>query len=791
MLALGTVIRRIDKLLIKAVLGPFVIAAVVLTFVVFAHDMGRLSELLITRNASPESVLLICASILPGILIFSLPLAYVIGLLIGLSGLSSESQIIALRACGVPLRRLLVPVMLLGAVVGAATGVLSIYVLPQSMDLLRSLKDKVSLRQATSQVEPRVFNEDFPNIVFYLDDLSVDRQRWDRVFLADNSDPKRPRIILARQGTWVTDQEAARLQLHLRNGTVYQIDPQDSSRDNVSVFSATDIPVDLRLRPGLNTDNGSAESPRRAPELSTLELWQGTGPDTPAGDRLEQLIQLHRRLAIPFSVVPFGLLGLTFGASMKKGGRTSGFVLSLALVLTFFVLFMNGLRLASVGSVPPWLGAWGANIILAVLGFSLLANVERASSLLHGLSGWHWKPWLISIGSTLHFATIREKIRKADYAVIASTSRIARIHFPRIIDTYVTRSFITYFLWSAIACGTLFIVLTVFDLLDDIIRNRIPVIYVIQYLFFLTPQVLMLVIPMSVLLAILISFGILEKHSEVTALKAGGWSLYRIALPVVLITSAVCAGLYFLQDQILPHANVRQDSLRHVIKGRPAQTFMRPQRKWIFGENGRIFNYEYFDAGRSLFVGLNVFEIDLNRLSMLRRLHASRATIGTDGQWTLEKGWIRDFGSQREGFRAFSEEDAAFPEKASYFQKEIFEPEESSKLTYSELRNYISYLHKSGYNATELQVELNKKISFPLSCLVMALIGLPFSFSMGKKGAFVGITFSVVIAISYWGIFSVFEQMGAYGMLIPLLAAWAPNILFSAAGLFMLLLVRT
>ena len=102
--------------------------------------------------------------------------------------------------------------MSLGAIVGLLTGILSIYVLPRSMDMLHNLKEMVSLRQATSQVAPRVFNEDFPNIVFYLQDLSVDRQEWERVFLADNSDPKSPRIILARQGTWVTDQEAARLQ---------------------------------------------------------------------------------------------------------------------------------------------------------------------------------------------------------------------------------------------------------------------------------------------------------------------------------------------------------------------------------------------------------------------------------------------------------------------------------------------------------------------------------------------------------------------------------------------------
>ncbi len=84
-----------------------------------------------------------------------------------------------------------------------------------------------------------------------------------------------------------------------------------------------------------------------------------------------------------------------------------------------------------------------------------------------------------------------------------------------------------------------------------------------------------------------------------------------------------------------------------------------------------------------------------------------------------------------------------------------------------------------------------QKLYLTMLLLVMALLGLPFSFSMGRRGAFFGITASVAIAISYWGIFSVFEQLGAYGMLIPILAAWAPNILFSAAGLLILLTIRT
>jgi len=249
--------------------------------------------------------------------------------------------------------------------------------------------------------------------------------------------------------------------------------------------------------------------------------------------------------------------------------------------------------------------------------------------------------------------------------------------------------------------------------------------------------------------------------------------------------------MYVLQDYVLPYANIQQDGLRNIIKGRPAQTSMLLQRKWIFGEANRIFNYDYFDAGQNLFVALNVFEVDFNSLKILKRIHADRATIQSSGGWTLENGWVRDFQSERDGFRNITKETFNFPEKSSYFQREMFQPKESAKLTYIQLKSYINYLNKSGYNATELLVELYKKISFPLSCLVVALLGVPFSFFMGKKGAFFGITASIAIAMSYWGIYSIFEQMGAYGLLIPLLAAWAPNILFGAAGLALLFTIRT
>jgi LPS export ABC transporter permease LptG/LPS export ABC transporter permease LptF len=774
--------RKIDKLLHISIIPPFLIALTVLTFFVFMNELRTLSELLISRNASPKVVLMVAGTVAPRVLVFSLPLSFLIGILIGLSGLSGEYQITALRACGVPLRRLLRPVLVLGLVVGAATALMSVIILPKTNDFINSLKSHYSVRQATSLVSPRVFNEEFANVVFYLDELSVDRQHWDRVFLADNSAPDTPRIVLAREGTWVTDSAGLRLQLHLQNGTIYEVNRQEPAKDNTSVFVATDIPIEM------NRDNGS-EGVQDPKAQATVGLWRGSKGTDPA-QRREELIELHKRLALPCSVLGFALIGLSMGTFTRQTGRTSGSVLSLVLALLYFVLFGNGMRLAKANTLPPWLGMWGPDIILLGIGVALLINAEQNSWLAQFAATFHWKPRLQALVSRFHLGSVRSAFQRLDDIAISTTGRIARSRFPKVLDSYICRGFLVYLLWSTLVCYALFVVLTLFDLLDDIIRNKADLSLIVRYFTFLTPHILLLAVPLAVLLAILILFGILEKGSEVTAMKAGGWSLYRISLPVFLISGLVCVSIYFMQDYILPYANIRQDALHNQIKGRPAQTFAK-ERKWIFGQSDRIYNYDYFDPDKDVFVGLNIYEIDLHQLIIKRRIYAKQATISRQGKWTLENGWVRDFVSDRGRFQPIKEETFAFPEAAGYFQKEIFEPRDSSKLTYFDLKDYINYLKQSGYNATELQIQLHMKVSFPLSCFVMALLGVPFSFSMGKKGAFFGISASVVIAISYWGFFRVFEQMGAYGLLSPVLAAWAPNILFGAAGLALLFTIKT
>ncbi|MCX6553124.1 MAG: LptF/LptG family permease, partial [Acidobacteria bacterium] len=129
-----------------------------------------------------------------------------------------------------------------------------------------------------------------------------------------------------------------------------------------------------------------------------------------------------------------------------------------------------------------------------------------------------------------------------------------------------------------------------------------------------------------------------------------------------------------------------------------------------------------------------------------------------------------------------------FIEPPQYFTTE--QPD-ADRMTYQQLKRYIVELRGSGFHVTEYEVELHRKLSFPWVTLIMTFIAVPFAVTTGRRGAMYGIGLGIVLAIVYWIAMSVFAALGAGGVLIPLLAAWAPNILFATAAVYLLLTVRT
>jgi lipopolysaccharide export LptBFGC system permease protein LptF len=177
----------------------------------------------------------------------------------------------------------------------------------------------------------------------------------------------------------------------------------------------------------------------------------------------------------------------------------------------------------------------------------------------------------------------------------------------------------------------LMLIFTFFELLSDIIKNKTPLVTVGEYLINLTPSMIYLITPLSVLIGVLVVFGIMNRNSELTAMKATGISLYRITVPVVAIAAVLSISLFMFDELYLPQANRRQEALRNVIKGKPAETFEHPGRKWIFGQQhpgrpNRIFYYEYFDSDIDTFGNISIFEFNPGSFTICQthlRLHRS------------------------------------------------------------------------------------------------------------------------------------------------------------------------
>ncbi len=439
--------------------------------------------------------------------------------------------------------------------------------------------------------------------------------------------------------------------------------------------------------------------------------------------------------------------------------------------------------------MSPWFGSWMGNIFFFLCGLILLWRVDRMPIEIGNLTGG----WKLSAAEAAGDRNAPPRMRPAAWELAtASHRRRFSARFPLILDDMILRDFALYLTMIMSTFLVLALVFTFFELLTDIVRNRVPLITVAEYLWNLSPSMIYLMAPMGVLLAVLITFGLLEKSSELTAMKATGFSIYRATLPVIVLSGIFAAGLFVFDQLYIPHTNREQEILRNEIKGKPAQTYLQADRKWIFGQSNQIYYYRVFDPDQNIFGGISVFEFDPNTFQLTRRIQAEHA------YWdpaSAEVGLRAGMGARPEGrvhpglshlrhhnLRRVCSEDPG------YFKKEV---KQSSEMNYDELRSYIDDLQQSGFDTVRLKVQLQKKIAFPLITLVMAMLAIPFAASGRRGGALVGVAVALGIAVVYWVTAGLFEAMGDANQLPAMIAAWAPDFIFALAGGYMLLRVPT
>ena len=319
-------------------------------------------------------------------------------------------------------------------------------------------------------------------------------------------------------------------------------------------------------------------------------------------------IEFHRRFALPTACLVLAMVGIPLGLSARKGGKSTGFVLTILLVVVYYFFSMMGVQMARQGKMSPWFGSWMGNIFFFVCGLILLWRVDRMPIEIANLTAG-WKTAVAEIAGFRH-APPRNLPAAQVSAESSQHRRRFSARFPLILDDMILRDFALYLTMILATFLVLALVFTFFELLTDIVRNKVPVVMLAEYLWNLSPSLIYLMAPMAVLLAVLITFGLMEKSSELTAMKATGFSIYRATLPVIVLSALFAVGLFIFDQLYIPHTNREQEILRNEIKGKPPQTYLQADRKWIFGQNNEIYYYRVFDP-------------DLNSLAVFRSLSST------------------------------------------------------------------------------------------------------------------------------------------------------------------------
>jgi LPS export ABC transporter permease LptG len=678
-----------------------------------------------------------------------------------------------MRASGVSALQMLWPALKVGIVVSGITAFLTLYWLPRGNWDLRMLRAEIGIAPVLTEIKPRVFHEQLPGIVLYVEDIDPVSKVWKGIFLADSTEKGDRRLVLARQGYSIVDEDLRRLQLHFEKGTSYITAKESPEEAVVTNFGSLDVPVDV------GSENAGSRKEKRGKDKTVTELWRDIRQGTPF-EHHASLVELHRRMALPFSPLIFAVLAVTLGIKTPKGGRGHGFAISVVVAFTYYVLFATGSTLSEGGALPIVVGVWGANLVTGLAALISLRRANVESPLLRVPSV------KISLGRLSEVASAWSgRFKEFGNHLTQKLPRL-RLRVARVVDLYMLRMFCFYFLMTLLVCLALVCLFTFFELVDDVVKNEIASTTVLNYFFFLQPHFLMLLVPISILIATLVTFGLLEKSNQIIAMKACGISVYRLAIPIFLLSVAISGFVFLMQEHVLPFANQRQDGLRKIIKGSPAQTYQ-PGRNWIFGEEDVLFNYNHFSPTSNQFAEFSMYKLDIGNSILYGHLYAQHAAWDRETQrWRVTNGTERDFTAA--SFEPFEERLVTFNETPEYFDEEV---KASSKLTYAELKEHIADLQTGGFEVEYLQTELYKKLSFPLVNLIMAVIGLPFALTMGRKGALYGIAAGVMIGIVYWGAFGVFDVFGSSGLLAPFLAAWGPNILFGTGGVILLSMIRT
>ncbi|HLY64492.1 MAG TPA: LptF/LptG family permease, partial [Chloroflexota bacterium] len=459
--------RILSRYIFREIVSSAFLGTFLATAIIFLQKAGTLFEVVVRSSSNWETVVYLFLLALPQVLPLTIPFGVLIGILIGLGRLSSDGEITAMRAAGVPSRTVIYPVLVFAILATALAGYASIKLTPWALREVFVLTTRLLATRATVDVTPRVFDEEFTaNTILYVGDVNQGG-RWRNVFMADVTpgDQRKsglrekadgPLVTLAREAVAVPDMERNRVQLYTKNAWTHEMGKDFVHNDTFTPHGEQALDVQPP-----SEQHGHPER-----EMSTSELRHRAG-DRKLPDWLDARIELHNRLAMPIACLMLALVGVPLGVASRKGSKSSGYVTGVFLAFfCYWLAYISLTRLAGQRKLPVEVALWLPNAVFGLVGLVFITRLERPGD--RDIVGM-FRSALAAIVARLSMfsrkAAPQEEKRRLFYRWLPLMSQL--------VDTYVLSSFLAYFvLWLA-SFVVMAQIYNFFELLGDVVAHHI------------------------------------------------------------------------------------------------------------------------------------------------------------------------------------------------------------------------------------------------------------------------------------------------------------------------------
>ena len=369
-------IKILDLYLFKEILATFGVCVFIFTFTTLMGQVFKLTEMVINKGFGFVATLMFLGFLLPSLFMFVIPMSLLLGTLTTLGRMSTDGEIIAFKASGISLSQIFRPILMVSLIAFFASNFFTLYLSPKANYSLKKLIFDVAKTKAEVGIKERIFDSDFEGLTLYVNQIASDG-KLEGVMVSDTRQAEEPSTILAKEGYLIPKLEELEMNLQLKNGSIHRLSKKKKSYQKID-FEMYNLILNLQ-----DSSAGPASMRKKQKEMSFQELWQFAiqrrGKKTKYYDAL---VELHSRFSTPFACLVFGFLAVPLGIFSPRAGRAYGFVISLIVILLYYILFSLGENIGSIGMVHPMIAMWLPNVFFLLLSFYLFKKIKAESPIL-------------------------------------------------------------------------------------------------------------------------------------------------------------------------------------------------------------------------------------------------------------------------------------------------------------------------------------------------------------------------------------------------------------------------